>query len=449
MILEDTIAAIATPPGRGAVAVLRVSGPEALGVVSRLAGGALPADAPRTARLLALRDPAGGELLDRALVTVFPAPASYTGENVVELHTHGGPLAPQLVLAALVRAGARPAEPGEFTRRAYLNGKLDLLQAEAVLDLIDGRSPALHRTAIHQLEGGLSRRIDALRESLLSAEALLVHAIDFPEEDDPPVPPGRILAATREVRAQIDAFLRKAPEGELLRDGALVVLAGKPNSGKSSLFNALLGRQRAIVTPHPGTTRDALEAELTIGEYPFRLVDTAGLRRTHDVVEGLGIEVARRYLDAAQLVLFCVEAGREPDAEEREFLDGLPPGRVVLVRTKADLVTPAAPEDGHAISALSDTGLAELRERLLAAAFGGLLSDAAETPLVTRARQRRALEEAAGEVDLFMDAWERGVPAEFSATHLRSAALALEALVGALTPDDVLGAVFSAFCVGK
>jgi tRNA modification GTPase len=468
---SDVIAALSTAPGRGAVALVRLSGAGVLGVLGRVARGMGEAPPPRVQRLLALRHPETGELLDRGLVTFFPGPASYTGEDTAEIATHGGVLTPQLVLDALLAAGARPAEPGEFTRRAVLNGRLDLLQAEAVADLIDGRSPALHRAAVHQMERGLSRRVTELRDAIVRTEALLVYAIDFPEEDEPPVPPARIREAAEGVVARIGSLLATAPEGELLREGALVVLAGRPNSGKSSLFNALLGTERAIVTEIPGTTRDALEASFTVQGYPFRLVDTAGLRETEDRVEGIGIEVARRYLAAAGLVLFCVEAGRGLEEDERVFLRGLDPARALLVRTKADeaegdmvgsdnhLVDgdAAAPTESVgtgemesvAVSVVDGRGLPALRERLLLRAFGGILGDPGEAPLVTRERHARALRAARAEVALFLEAMDSGIPAEFAATHLRAAAGALEDLVGAVTLDDLLDRVFRDFCVGK
>lgn len=452
---DDTIAGIATAQGRGAVALLRVTGPGARDVLRRVAPGLGDAPAARVQRLAALRHPETGELLDRGLVSFFPAPGSYTGEDTVEIATHGGVLTPQLVLDALLAAGCRPAEPGEFTRRAYLNGKLDLLQAEAVLDLIDGRSRALHRASIHQMERGLSRRVEELREAIIGAEALIVYSIDFPEEDEPPVPPARIRAAVEDVLARITRLLATAPEGELLREGALTVLAGRPNSGKSSLFNALLGTERAIVTEVPGTTRDALEGTLTLDGYPFRLVDTAGLRETSDLVEGIGIEVARRYLAAADLVLFCAEAGRALEPEEVAFLDGLDPARTVLVRTQADRMGNGVRGTGNGVpgevlvSAPEGTGFGELREALLRRAFGGILGEPGEAPLVTRERHARALRAARDEVQGFLDAQANGVPMEYAATHLQTAAAALEDLVGAVTVDDVLARVFGDFCVGK
>jgi tRNA modification GTPase len=445
----DTIAAVATPPGRGAVAMLRVSGPDARAVLARLSRASAEPP-PRLQRLLALRHPESGELLDRALVTLFPAPHSYTGEDVVEIATHGGVLTPQLVLDAVLAAGARAALPGEFTRRAYLNGKLDLLQAEAIADLVDGRSRALHRAAVHALERGLSRRVEALREAVIGTEALVAYSIDFPEEDEPPVPPERIRASAEEVAARIEALLVTAPEGELLREGALVVLAGRPNAGKSSLFNALLGTERAIVTEVPGTTRDALEALASIDGYPFRLVDTAGLRETEDRVEGLGIEVARRYLAAADLVVFCAEAGRPLDDDERAFTGGVDPERLVVVRTMADL-HPFRGEAGAELhlSASTGVGVPELRGELLRRAFGGIVGEPGEAPLVTRARQARALRAALEEVRAFMDALDGAVPMEFAVTHLQAAVGALEELVGVVGVEDVLERVFGSFCVGK
>ncbi|HEX2203839.1 MAG TPA: tRNA uridine-5-carboxymethylaminomethyl(34) synthesis GTPase MnmE [Longimicrobium sp.] len=461
-LAADTIAALATPPGRSAVALLRVSGPDAIPILQRIAPTLPGPPAARVQRLVPLRHPETGELLDRGLVTLFPAPASYTGEDTVEITTHGGVLTPQLVLDALLAAGARAAEPGEFTRRAYLNGKLDLLQAEAVLDLIDGRSRALHRAAVHQMERGLSRRVDALREAIVGTEALVIYAIDFPEEDEPPVPPARIRAAAEDVVGRIDALLATAPEGELLREGALTVLAGRPNSGKSSLFNALLGTERAIVTEIPGTTRDALEASVTLDGYPFRLVDTAGLRETVDRVEGMGIEVARRYLAAADLVLFCVEAGRALAEDERGFLAGVDAARVVVVRTKLDLLGDRGQGTGDsgmdgvpdevptvAVAAAEGAGMPALREVLLRKAFGGILGEPGEAPLVTRERHARALRQARAEVAAFLAAMDDAVPMELAATHLRAAAGALEDLVGAVTVDDLLDRVFGDFCIGK
>jgi tRNA modification GTPase len=403
-----------------------------------------------------LNHPEGGERVDRVIATYFPAPHSYTGEDVLELSCHGGPLAPQLVLDALLAAGARQAEPGEFTRRAFVNGKLDLLQAEAILDLVDGRSRAQHRAAVHQLERGLSRRIEELREAVVRCEALLVYDIDFPEEDGGPVPGPEIDRAAREVLSRIDRLLETAAEGELLREGALTVIAGRPNAGKSSLFNALCGVERVIVTDEPGTTRDAVEALVSLGGYPFRLVDTAGLREAVGKVERLGVEVARRYLAGADVVLFCVEAGRLPSDEERKFLAGLEGSEPIVVRTKSDLVASARPEmfsewDALQIpvSTVTGEGLGELSDRLVETAFSGSLALEPEAPLVTRERHARELRRARGEVEAFLDARSSAMAPEVTATHLRAAAHALEELLGVIAPDDLLDHVFSEFCIGK
>lgn len=478
----DTIVALGTPPGMGALAVVRLSGPRAHEILRRLSPAMDELPPPRTARLVELADPVDGSPLDRALALRYSAPASYTGEDMVELSCHGGWLVPALVVDACASAGARPAEPGEFTRRAYLNGKMDLVQAEAVADVTAARSRALHRAAVGQLERGLSERIGGLGEALVRLEALLVHHIDFPEEDDAPVPVERIVEEAGEVLERMEALLATAPEGELLREGALTVLAGRPNSGKSSLYNALLGEERAIVTETPGTTRDALEATVQLGGYPFRLVDTAGLRETDGEVERLGIEVARRYLDRADLVLLCVEPGAPaeggggrasggaapggaagPAGAELPFLASVGEVPVVLVETKADLVD-AAPDApawtalesradllaGQArVSVRTGEGLDGLRELLPSLVYGGLVEGGIDAPVLTRRRHARALARAGEEVAGFRDGLAEGLPPEVAATHLRAAETSLEEILGVVAVDDVLDAVFREFCIGK
>mgnify|MGYP000477317372 FL=1 len=298
---DDTIVALATAAGRGAIAVIRLSGARAIDIARALGASGLQ---PRRATRVALRQP-NGEPLDDALITWFAAPRSYTGDEVVEIATHGGHVVPALVLAACVAAGARPATPGEFTRRAVLNGRMDLVQAEAVADLIDARTTAMHRQALSQLDGGLSRRLLALRDDVIHLEALIAYDIDFPEEDDGPIAPARIKKAAESLRDALRALMHTAPQAAVLRDGVLVVIAGPPNAGKSSLFNALLGESRALVTPIAGTTRDAIESVLDRAPLPLRFVDTAGLRDTADEIERLGIEVSTRYLGQAQVVLAC------------------------------------------------------------------------------------------------------------------------------------------------
>ncbi len=453
----DTIAAVATAPGVGAVAVVRLSGGRAFEILEALTpdgSGPMPARSPR---LAAVVDPRTGDLLDRSLVMTFPRPESYTGEDVVEISTHGGWLAPALVLEACVAGGARLAAPGEFTRRAVLHGKMDLVQAEAVLDLVEGRSRALHDSALFQLERGLSRRIGALREQLVGVEALLVHHIDFPEEDEPPVPVERVREQAEALLAALNDLLQTAPEGELLREGALTVLAGLPNSGKSSLFNALLGQERAIVTEIPGTTRDALEAVVSLGGYPFRVVDTAGIRDTEETVERLGIDVARRYLDRADLVLLCAEGGRRLSPDEGRFLKELEDAPVVVLRTKADLVSGGTPRgeaaDGEPVeidvSVVDGTGLARLQELLPSLVYRGFVRTSVSVPALTRARHVEGVRTARHHVAEFLEALEEQVPAEMASTHVRPAETALEELLGVISTDEVLDRVFRDFCIGK
>ena len=441
-MLSDPIVALATPPGRSAIALLRLSGRGAFAVAAR-ALRPFPADAARVVFRARLHHPETAELIDDVLAVCFPEPHSYTGDDVVEVTTHGGLIVPAAAIAALVAGGARPAAPGEFTRRAVRNGKMDLLQAEATGDLIDAGSPAQHRRALRQLERGLSDRLDALRQEILDLEALLAYEIDFPEEDEGPVSEPRVRRAWSVVRGRVAELLRTAPEGERLREGALLVIAGRPNAGKSSLFNALLGAERAIVTEIPGTTRDAIESHAVIEGFPFRLVDTAGLRDSEERVEKIGIGVARRYLAAADLVLFCRDADGDDFPADR--------APVVEVVTKQDLADrPAArPPDRLTVSVVTGQGLPELRRRLAEVAFGRLLALGDVEPVVTRARHRAALERALGELDGFRAARDAGVDAAAAATHLRAAITALDDLIGVVTPDDVLDRVFATFCVGK
>jgi len=451
-VLSDPIVALATPPGRSALALLRLSGTGAFDVAARCLRPFFSAP-PRTARRARLVHPASGEPLDEVLTACFPGPRSFTGEDLVEVTTHGGLLVPAACVAAFVLAGARPAQPGEFTRRALLNGKLDLLQAEATGDLIDAGSPAQRRRALQQLDRGLSQRLETLRVELLQLEALIAYDIDFPEEDEGPVEPERVRGAWEVVRGCLANLLATAPEGERLHEGALLVIAGRPNAGKSSLFNALLGRERAIVTEVPGTTRDAIEAAAVIEGFPFRLVDTAGLRASEDRIERLGIEVSRKYLTAADLILFCdaADEGRgSGNPGERETFLAACTAPVVIVRTKADLLPiPRPPSPVPAVSAVTGEGLDALKRRLAEVAFGRLLELGDVEPVVTRARHRLALEQALGEVDAFWAARQGGVDAAAAATHLRAAVGALDDLIGVVTPDDVLDRVFASFCVGK
>ena len=444
---DEAIVAIATPPGRGALAIIRMSGARANDIGQKHIRP-WPAEA-RHATLARIYDE-HGQLLDEAVVVRYEAPSSFTGEDAVEITSHGGAMAPAAIAAALVAGGARPAEPGEFTRRAVLNGKLDLIQAEAVGDLVDASTRAAQRAALSQLDGGLSRRIGALREAILGLEALAAYDIDFPEEDDGPIPAERILRATTETIADITQLLRTAPVGELVREGAVVVIAGPPNVGKSSLFNALLGRRRAIVTEVPGTTRDALEAVSEADGWPIRLIDTAGLRETDERVERLGIEVSREYVEKADVVLVCGDS-RASLQQATDAVSQITRAPIVATRTKADLAEDGRPQNAAVyVSAQTGSGLTDLVHAIAAAlqeAKGTLTLDA---PIVTRARHRYALEHAREELRQFEHAFAgKHVPAVVAAVHLREATRHLEELIGVVDVEDVLSRLFSAFCVGK
>jgi tRNA modification GTPase len=443
-MLSDPIAALATPPGRAALALVRLSGRGAFAIAARVVRG-FRTDRPRYATLATFVD-TEGEAIDRGVYTIFPGPASYTGEDMVELTCHGGQLAPAGLLAALHAAGARPAAPGEFTRRAVLNGKLDLVQAEAVGDLIEATAPAQARAALRQLEGGLSRRLAALREAMVGAQALLSYEIDFPGEDDGPVPPARIAAELDAVRGQIDRLLASAPSTDRMRQGALLVLAGRPNAGKSSLLNALLGLERALVTEVPGTTRDTIEAVTDFLGWPVRLADTAGLWDASDRVDRLGVEVSRRYLAAADLVLLCVEAGRELGSDERAILAERP---ALLIRTKCDLHPSDTSSAEVGTSIITGHGLEKLRQAAAERVFGDRIALGDLEPNLTRERHRVALLRARDALVESLPQLGPGGDAVLASHHLRDATLALYELIGAVDIEEVLGRVFAGFCVGK
>jgi tRNA modification GTPase len=451
---DDTIVAVATPAGRGALSMIRVSGREAHDICRRVLEP-WPAEA-RRATLCTVREPAAGTVVDRVIALVYEAPRSYTGEAMVEIIGHGGVLSPLAIVSLLGRSGARQARPGEFTQRAVLNGKLDLLQAESIADVVDARTEAMRRAALFHLDGGLSGRISELRAAVLELEALLAYEIDFPEEDAGPVPRPRILEALGEVVAGIQRLLSTVTVGEVVRDGAVVVIAGRPNVGKSSLFNALLGYRRAIVADLPGTTRDALEALIETDRWPFRLVDTAGLREGGDPVEREGVEVSRRYLGAAHIALVCDDRLSELPQTVATVTE-MTSAPIVAVRTKVDL---EGSSDGKVraipgvdalieVSAVTREGLADVIEAIQQV-LDARIGVPPDTPVLTRARHRAALERANEELMAFRTAWSNGlVPAPIAAVHVRSAAHALEELIGAVDVEDVLQRVFAAFCIGK
>lgn len=455
-MLSDPIVALATPPGRSALAIVRLSGRGALAIAGRLVPG-FQSEPPRVARYARFAGHAG--LIDRGIYICYLAPASYTGEDLVEFICHGGAVVPARLLAALEAAGARAATPGEFTRRAVLNAKLDLLQAEAVGDLIDAEVPAQARAALHQLEGGLSRRITGLRGQLLELLALLAYDVDFPDEDEGPVSRDRLEAARAAVVESVSRILATAPLADRVRRGGLVVIAGPPNAGKSSLFNALLGSERALVTEIPGTTRDAIEAHADFLGWPIRLVDTAGLGETLDRLDALGQGMSRRFLAAADLVLRCddrpLPTGHAsapalgPATTQFEQGRDAPshPATELRVRTKADLAPPGPGELG--VSALTGEGLDILRRRVVECLFAAGASFADLEPALTRERHRLALEAARVALTDAAPHLAPGGDAVLAAHHVQVAVRSLDQLIGVVDVEDVLERVFASFCVGK
>lgn len=433
--MTDTLFALATPPGRGAIAVIRLSGP---GVTAALEGLGAGAPAPRRATLRRLRH--NGEVLDEALILHFVAPHSYTGEDAAELHLHGGRAVVEAVSAALLNLGLRPAEPGEFTRRAFQNGRMDLTRAEAVADLIDAETAAQARQALGQLDGALARTYAGFRARLLRALALVEAEIDFPDEDVPDQLAQQAGPELDALTAALDAALADSARGERVRDGYRVVLIGETNAGKSALFNALVEREAAIVTAIPGTTRDVLDAELEIGGYRVRLSDTAGLRDSADPVEAEGVRRARARAEAADLRLWVRGPG-DPEGAAAAYVR--PDDLVVF--SKADLGGPAPGEAGLGVSAATGEGLEALRAALADRVARDLAG--ADFPPVTRARHRRRLEAARAAVAA---ARARLADApELAGDDLRRAADALAAVTGEVGVEDILGEVFSSFCIGK
>jgi len=426
---EQTIFALATGAGRSALAAMRLSGPAAGSLLAALAGRLPP---PRLASFRRLRVPDSGETLDSALILWFPAPASYTGEDCAELFLHGSHAVIQAVSEVLASLGARPAEPGEFTRRAFLNGRMDLLQAEAVADLVDAESTAQRRQALRQLEGKLGDLYrcwaDRLRGLLARAEA----AIDFSDEDVPDPTDDTELTS---LRTAIAAHLADDRAGERLREGLTVVVVGPPNAGKSSLINALAGQEVAIVAPTPGTTRDALEARIVLGGIPLTLVDTAGLRESTDAIEAEGMRRARARAASADLVLAVTDAA----APAPFVVEASAP--VLTLANKTDLAPSPASE--FAVSAVTGAGLAELRNRL--AGLAQALTAKSGSPPLTRARHRSALLEA----EAALAAAHAAPVPELRAEDLRAALAAFGRITGAVGVEGILDSIFSTFCIGK
>ncbi|RYD34985.1 MAG: tRNA uridine-5-carboxymethylaminomethyl(34) synthesis GTPase MnmE [Verrucomicrobiaceae bacterium] len=445
-LISDTIAALSTPSGTGAIAVLRVSGPQSKAVAETVFKG--PALKPRTA-LFGKLTAADGTVIDEVLLTFFQEPASYTGEDTLEISCHGGVLVSRRVLERLLQAGARAAGPGEFTQRAFLNGKLDLTQAEAVMDVISAQTDRALHSARRQLDGVLGRTVLDLRDDLLGILAHVEAYIDFPEEDIDPDTGEALKGRISRLQARMEALLATADQGRLLREGVRTVLAGAPNAGKSSLLNRLLGFERAIVSDRPGTTRDTIEEVISLQGFPLRLVDTAGLRgHTEDGIEQAGMDRTRAQMAEADLIVEVVDAG-QPPGPPLSLAEGMEE-KWVRVLHKSDL--PAHPgwlgAEGVRVSSVTGEGLTDLTDRLIQIiTLGGAAFE--QTEVAVNARHQAALESARTALGAALAEFQAGASAEFVALDLRLALEALGGIVGRVDTEDLLGVIFSQFCIGK
>lgn len=452
---RETIAAIATAQGRGGVGIVRISGPLAAKAAEAITGRSLK---PRFAHYGPFVD-GSEQVIDEGIALYFPGPHSFTGEDVLELQGHGGPVVLDMLLQRCLELGSRLARPGEFSERAFLNDKLDLAQAEAIADLIEASSAQAARNALRSLQGAFSRRVDNLTEKLISLRIYVEAAIDFPEEEIDFLADGHVLNMLDAVREQLSTVLREAGQGALLRDGMTVVIAGRPNAGKSSLLNALAGKEAAIVTEIAGTTRDILREHIHIDGMPLHVVDTAGLRDTEDQVEKIGVQRALKAIGEADRVLLVVDAtapeALDPFALWPEFLEHRPdPAKVTLIRNKADLsgevIELQTSADGHVTISLSakagGEGLDLLREHLKAC-MG--YEQTSESSFSARRRHLEALRHASASLEHGRAQLTMAGAGELLAEDLRQAQQSLAEITGAFSSDDLLGRIFSSFCIGK
>jgi len=443
----ETIAAVATPPGEGGVAIIRISGDHAISVAEKVYSGKIRSYQSHKVHFgKIMKD---GEVIDEVLLVIMKNPRSYTGEDTVEIHCHGGSLITKRVLQTVLDAGARAALPGEFTFKAYMNGKLDLAQAEAVQELIAAKNDLALQAAEQRLSGALSKKIENFQKELVDIAAILEAWVDFPEE-------GLEFASFEEVTQSLESTRKKMEhlsqtfhEGKIVHEGLTMSLSGAPNVGKSSLMNALLGKERAIVTAIPGTTRDLLEADLRIGGLHFRLVDTAGIRTTDEIVEQEGIRRSHQALQEADLILLVLDASRGIQATDQELLKIAPPHKTLVVWNKVDLPTEhLKPEHALEISAKEGKGLENLRQAIDQKIWrSGPPSK--EEVVITNERHHQALNQAIASIQLVIDGLKNRISAEFVAADMRRALIELGTIIGIDIAEDILSAIFSKFCVGK
>ena len=457
MLMSDTIVALATPTGRSGIGVIRLSGSQALSIASKMAGNEVELQ-PRHAHLVELADPKTSETVDEAVVTYFKAPNSFTGEDVVEVSCHGSPVLLRRVLDICLAADARMAEPGEFTLRAVANGKMDLSEAEAIRDLIDAQTTASARQAVRQMRGEFSHQLQPIKDELLDVIVVLESALEFVEDDLPETQAESIRRRMVKVSTDVGKIASTFQAGKLIRDGLRVALVGRPNVGKSSLFNALLGSDRAIVTEVAGTTRDQIHERLTIGDIPVSLIDTAGLRETGDTVESIGVERSKQTMADADLVLILVDASEKLTQEDRDIAASVTELNHVVLINKIDKVSPEALQDFQSkiknlkstierVSAKTGDGLENLKKAIVApfapvdvSSNGFLVTDARHHDLLTRAHT---------EIEQSIESLDQKQSEEIVLVGLHNAMRYLGEITGETTTEDMLTRIFATFCIGK
>jgi tRNA modification GTPase len=443
----DTIAALATAPGEGAIAVIRISGPNALSVAGQIFSRPIQDFKTHTAHYGHILK-VDGSPIDSVLLLVMKGPNSYTGEDSIEISCHGGQLVTRRVLERIFQAGARPAQPGEFSLRAYLNGKLDLAQAEAVQELIAAKSELALENAEKQLEGALSHHIATFQKELTDIAAILEAWVDFPEEDLEFAATAEIVATLNTTCTRMEKLSATFHDGKALHEGLSLCLLGSPNVGKSSLMNALLGKERAIVTEIAGTTRDLLEEDLRLGQLHFKLIDTAGIRDTQEIVEKEGIRRSQKAMQEADLILLLLDASRPLDTQDQQLLDASPKEKTLVIWNKVDLAQPQADIDSICISAKEKTGLDELK-KAIDAIIWKKGPPSKEEVLITKLRHFEALNRAISSIHTVISGLQSGISAEFVASDMRHALNELGTIIGTNVTEDILSAIFSKFCLGK
>lgn len=452
MNVDDTIVAIATPPGRGGIGVIRLAGPEARSIVEPMLR--LPRELePNRAIFGELIDPESGQRIDEVVVTFFAKPRSYTTDDIIEISAHGSPVVLRHIVELALARGARLAEPGEFTMRAFLNGRIDLTQAEAVRDLIDSQTLYQAKIAAQQLEGVLSHRIAPIKQRLVELIATMEAGIDFAEDDVPIAAAGEIITGIDAVRQALEALAASFTYGKLVHEGLTLAIVGRPNVGKSSLFNRLVERERAIVTATPGTTRDLVSETVSIGGIPVRLVDTAGIRRALDEAESIGIRKSMEALADADMVLVVFDTSRPTTEEDRELLTLVEQRRALVVENKGDVKSPNYSTPASSLvrvetSATTGQGISELRHEILRE-IGGDGTGQHESGFLTNVRHQQLVRDSLSALAKATGAMRDTMPHELVLLDLYSALRALDEITGVTTADDILNLIFGSFCIGK